>query len=403
MNNFKRNLRKELEQDAPFAEEVKQRILNRQPEKKQFSFKVAATLISFAAILLVSIYLATLPEPQVTIEPPTMQQAKHGELTDDFEVLMAQMLQKEVALPLQKKARAGQTLIKDADVRFNGRQMELQRHAVYLEKVDKIELGDYVLVKTEEGLNVVRQVFATKGDQFRTQDGTIYVNDKPLLLPNTIDAKTFKYEPLFLRYNVYYFDKGLPTPTSKGDLNIDEFVVAQNTIVIESTEPFNGLQVETVRTADIVGKVTAIQSVEPTFLLTGKKLKLYKDFKENYDLNLLKGQDAVTMLRMFYMTSFERDFRTAYELMPSTMKLYNLSFADFEEQYKLLVPYTTEELRSIDAFYYSGIEDGKFEVSGTKKVGHVHYKSFYDEQLDITLKMQMVIDGLWEPGYMYFR
>ena len=73
MNNFKRNLRKELEQAAPFTEEVKQRILNRQPAKKQFSFKVAATLISFAAILLVSIYLATLPEPQVTIEPPTMQ------------------------------------------------------------------------------------------------------------------------------------------------------------------------------------------------------------------------------------------------------------------------------------------------------------------------------------------
>ncbi len=391
MNNFKGNLNCELERDAPFTAEIQKRILHRQKKTNKKSMRVVV-VASFTMLILFMLIITNVPVQEFA-EPTVPYASTLGTGNTVIDQVIVQLKQNEVQLQLVEEALENQTVVAGADVLLNGRFEKFNGHPLVMEQTTEFERGDYVVLVNSEGEQIVRQLFAFSGEQYEVKDGSLNVNDTALLLPGTVSGHEFKETIGYLRnvmdFNYVTYDEFESMPDA---------VVAEDMLLVQEFTANEGLKLALVEQREVLGKVVAIQKIVPTFVLQDDERIIYDDFKSDYSIEKLVGLDPIMALRMLYTAVYEHDIKTSYALIPSTVRVQDVSLADFAD---LVVEgelfYTDAEYRSLIAFQYNGIENGVVSLSGTKRLATITFDSDFKKELQ-SVTMRMTLDGVWEQN-----
>lgn len=379
MSDFRERLKQDLKIEAPFTQEIAKRIEFYKPNRKQQVAKPAFVLGIVAIVAAIFIFLM-----QASNNPSYLMNA--SEVPTSVPQLIEQMKKNEVNLPLLLKVEEDQQLITDADIMMNGELIYFSSHNVIVEDVNHYKRGDYVLIE-HSGQKYVRQLVGFGGETYGIDGGNVFINGKRLVLPGLVYAPNDRTVP-YNEYARYFNLKPIRIDYREMDITIseDEYLVQSITM---PQHPVEKLQKE-----QIIGKVVALEKVEPTFLLTGEDKKLFESFKKDKDVQKLVGVDPSIIIRMFHTTLMEQDAETLYALVPSYVKLHNLTVEQandwfFGEDENI----DNERKISNYATMYNGLENARVEYYSGKAT--IYFKNNKGIE-GSTFQLYKNAQGFWE-------
>ena len=352
MSDFRERLKQDLKVEAPFTQEIANRIEFYKPIRKKRTAKPTFVLGIVAIVAAVFIFLM-----QESNTPSYLMNA--NEVPTSVPQLIEQMKKNEVDLPFLLKKEEGQQLITNADIMMNGELIYFSSHNVIVEEVNHYKRGDYVLIE-HIGEKYVRQLVGFGGENYGIDGGNVYINEKRLVLPG------FVYVPNDNTVPYYEYTRYFNTNPIRIDYREMDIPISEDEYLVQSlTTPQH--PVEKIQEDQVIGKVVAVEKVEPTFLLTGEDKKLFESFKKDKDVQKLVGVDPSIIIRMFLTTIMEEDAETLYALIPSHVKLHNLTVDQFEEESFTDDPSIDKERKiSHYAVMFNGIENSRVEYSNGK-------------------------------------
>lgn len=411
MNNLKEQLKQELRTEAPFTEDMKQRILkNDRPVKaqsKKINWKVSVISLAFVLILGFAVMLQVtqggetasktvekLPTDtnelmdllqQNETELPLMQDGTTSsktveKLPTDTKELLDLLQQNETVLPIIEPN--GQLVVQPTIGYLMGKQFGLSSIPVVIEPDADIKIGDYIAYYYRNDI-IVAPVFGVAGDKIQTSHGQVTLNGTYLALPGAvapIEFEDFEQETKFQFYfrdlenahktKLRYYDVNL------GPLNEDEYAVYKNV---------SAQTVSVINDAEIAGKVIGLKNLEPTFTLTTDEQSLYDAFKVNYDLSVLEGVEPLTIAKMYVLADSEGDYETLFALTfkgPTQSEIEKY----IQDKQKNGGYYSTKKIkRLVSAYNYNGIVDSQFEQSSENE-GIINFSpTFGDFQMGIEM------------------
>lgn len=382
MSDFRERLKQELKADVPFTQELAKRIEFYKPIRKKRAAKPAFVLGIVAIVAAVFIFLL-----QETNTPSYLMNA--SDVPTSVPQLLEQLKKNEVDLPLLSNVKDDQNLVKDADIVMNGELIYFSSHNVIVEEVKNYKRGDYVLIE-HSGQKYVRQLVGFGGETYGIDGGNVFINEKRLVLPGFVyapDDGTVSYN----EYTRYFNLQPIRIDYREMDMIIskDEYLVQSITALKDP--------VQKIYEEQVIGKVVALEKVEPTFLLTGEDKKLFDSFKKDKNVQKLVGVDPSIIIRMFHTASMEEDAETLYALVPSYVKLHNLTVEEADEWFFGEDENIDNERKiSLYATMYNGLENSRVEYSGVKAT--IYYRNNKDRQ-GTTFQLYKNAQGFWEVQF----
>ncbi|WP_431027374.1 hypothetical protein [Lysinibacillus sp. LZ02] len=379
MGNFKEQLRRELQQDAPFTEEVRGRIVLRQPLRKR-GWYIPAVSSMFIVIIALFIFLMITRQP---ITPYTVLA-----LPSNVYELVALLKKNEVVLPYIKEETPDQEIIFPDDSYINGYQQRFERLPMIVEKSSTYEIGDYVMLD-EHGLMKVAQIVGTAGDTVALEEGSVTVNGQSLALPNMV-GEVLSAEELIVEQSAYLGSSLAYTNEQHVTFNKlarDELVVAKS------------LSLEKWTLNHVKGKVVAIQQITPTYTLTEEEQQLYTQFKESHQLELLRDVSPITIAKLYVTSDLKRDNRMNYALLTNKEEYIAWSLKEHLTHQSIHALLSTLELELLHAYEFSGLERGKF-IETEEGYGYIDFTLVYQPKIQRGFQMVRNDEGIWQVAFM---
>lgn len=387
MNNFKEQLRQDLRTDAPFTEDMKQRILmNERSVKaptKKFNWQVSVISLAFVLILGFVVILQVIPNEATASKTVAT-------LPKDSNDLIALLQENETVLPIIESK--GQLVI-DPDTSFlMGKQFMLSGLPMVIEPDAEIEVGDYIAYYNTYDITVA-PVYGVAGDKVQTSNGQVTLNGELLALPGTVTPIEFddaEQQDIF-QYYFSYRDHFYKPQSDTIDVDLD--VLSANEYAVYMNE--EGSTAKVIKESQVIGKVVGIEKLEPTFTLTADEQSIYEAFKEHHDLSLLEGVEPLAITKMFLHAEMELDFETFYALftnregpLQARIEQYKKGTQKIKEYY-----YTEDIQRLLSAYTFNGIESGEF------KGGSIKFMPTSYDSMGITVGMLKNEQGIWQPVF----
>ncbi|MCH7322268.1 hypothetical protein LZ480_10225 [Solibacillus sp. MA9] len=369
MMGFKKQLRQELQQDAPFTNDLKQRLLQTKPTPKKQNWQVLS--VSVAVCCLIGMLLIAQFAPQKS-------------------VLTAS--ESETLLPLLDDV-TGLEVIEPSYARLLGEQWMLESLPMVIDKDAPITYGDYVAYYTPGGI-IVSTVLGLANDSVTMDEGQITVNGTVLKVRGLGEKLTEmnKRDPFL---NPYYFQEHGVTFSSFANETIkaakDELLVYQN---VEQH------QLLKINEGQLAGKVTAIQaSDELALTLTAEEQAVFEAFKIDHDLERLRHISPVVIAKMYLLSEIEMDFPTYEALFTTAQSSEIFEVKAYYEKTKALHQqlFTPELNRILIATYFNGLQEGEFEQD-TDTEGWVMFTG--ENGLPAGVGMAKNEQGIWQPSFV---
>lgn len=385
MSSFKEDLKEELRRDAAFTEEIKQRILQQaRPARKRIRYQIpiiTMTLLA-AAILFV---LMNINNNKIG---PTVKA-----LPDNPADLIKVLQENEEVLPYQKEATGKEKVILPDVSYMHGRQQLFAGLPMIVEPSISYEVGEYAMLDIA-GETVMAQVVGSKGDKVKYTKGQVYLNGELLTLPGMIGAVEVSEEEQALfdyRYFDYYYD-GYEQEYA------DQFInrVAENEVVV-----LNGNGIEKVKIEDAAGKVVAIQHIQPSFLLTEDETAVYERFKEQHNLEVLRGVEPFAIAKMYIISSIEGDIETNYALLTDREESIVWSREEHDDvMTRDDLNFSSVEKEMNYAYTFNGIEQGRL-IEREEGEGAIEFISKYrPNEPPMIFQLLQNDDGIWQVAFM---
>ncbi|MER1987136.1 MAG: hypothetical protein ABS948_14720 [Solibacillus sp.] len=367
MNGFKDKLKRELRQDAPFTEDVKQRLLQPKQEKPKRNWRVA--VVSAVACCLAVLLFSTVLFPQ----NDALRRANSGkELLPIVETTDGEVIEPETAHLL-------------------GEQWMLHFLPMVVEKGASVTYGDYVAYYTPTGI-VVSTVLGLAQDTVRMEDGQVTV-DETVLTVRGLGEKVGPVEKKDPFQNPYYFYSwGIDRPF----INETIETVANELIVYSNEE---GHRLRKITEAQLIGKVTAIYNTEQlAFHLTPDEQALYDAFKTDYNVEHLRDVSPVGFVKMFLLSEVEKDFET-YEALFTTVEDHETrEVKKYDEKTKRVREemFTREVNELVIANTFNGLANAQFEQESETN-GWVVFTNRDGTTTKAGMKKNEA--GIWQPAF----
>lgn len=383
MNNLKEQLKQELRTDVPFTEDIKQRMLSTKRPIKMRTKKQGwqVPLIALTFILILGFVL------KLQLTPPEASAAKTVEtLPTDPSDLVALLQENETVLPI---IESNGKLVIDPTISFiMGKQWMLSHIQMVVDPNEKIEVGDYIAYYDKFD-TVVSPVFGVEGDKVQTSNGQVTLNGEFLALPGAVAPVQF-IQPEQQEIFKYYFNSRFHMDAAKMQtIDVNLAPLRENEYAVYMNK--KGGTVEVVNNEAFIGKVVGVKKLEPTFTLTKKEQSLYNAFKENYDLNVLKGVKPLSIAKMYAVSEAQGDYLTHYSLLARHTRSEIEKYIDKQKIKKYY--YTKEIQKLISAYNYNGIEEAEFQqLSETQGTILLQFTDF-------TFRINFVKNeqGVWHP------
>jgi len=387
MNDFKDQLKQELRADVPFTEDMKQRMLMpSHPKKIQTKtqyWKVPLITLTFVLILgLVLILQFTPYELHEATAAKTV-----ATLPADPHDLIKLLQKNETVLPIiDSKGK----LVIDPTISFvMGKQYILSHFPMVVDPDAKIEVGDYIAYSDKLDI-IVSPVFGIEGDKVQTSNGQVTLNDEYLALPGAVAPVQFTQPEQQEIYKYYFNSRFHMDAANMKTIDVDLEPLREEEYAVYMNN--KGGTVDVVNAKALIGKVVGVKKLEPTFTLTAKEQSLYNAFKENYDLNVLKGVKPLSIAKMYVISEAQGDYLTHYSLVARQTRS---EIEEYIDKQKFKKYYYTKEIQMlISAYNYNGIEKAEFEqLSETQGTIILRFKDF-------TLNINFVKNeqGVWHPN-----
>ena len=389
MGTFKEDLRKELLREATFTEEIKVRIVQGTTKRKRkVQWKMPAVSVAFVAVLMAFVFLNIEREP---FTPFTV-----NALPENAGDLIQLLQENEIVLPYVEDANENQRIIyPDVSYMQYGYLQSFSYHPMIVEEASTYEIGDYVAYKQgEDDANAIAQVIGRPGDVVTFTTGQVLVNGQVLALPKmigTIEVPEGERQPIESSYFEYYY-QGIEQEyfdTTITEVEKDEIVISW------------GYLIEKITLDETIGKVVAIQKIEPSFLLNETEQVIYDQFKENYDVEVLRNVDPVTIAKMYAVSDLEQDIETNYALLTDEETLRAWSREEHDERFLRdnIYDLSDDEINMIFALQYNGIEYGRF-IESEGIGGTVEFTPSYKPNMPMSFHMIQNPDGIWQVAFM---
>ena len=373
MKEFKSKLQKELQHDAPFTDELKQRLLETKPKQKKRNWQVISVSVALCCLLGIILFAQFAPQKSVHTASEV-----------------------ESLLPIITDA-SGLEVIEPEYAHLLGEQWMFGSFPLVFDTQTPLVYGDYVLFYLDR--KIIASTIVGLGNNTVTMDeGQIRVNNTVLKvhgLGEKIVGDT-KRDPF---KNPYYFEEsGLTfTPFKNETIKTanDELVVYHNSY----EEKKQGLL--TIKEGQLIGKVTAIHAPDELALtLTPEEQAVYEAFKIDYDLERLRDLSPVAIVKMYLLSDIEQDYET-YEALYTTVE--DKETAEVKQHYAKTKAvrehlFTPEINRLIKARYFNGIEQGRFEEHSETE-GWVMFTSTDDFEWGSGVGMRRNEQGIWQPAF----
>ncbi|MFJ7406402.1 MULTISPECIES: hypothetical protein [unclassified Lysinibacillus] len=383
MNNLKEELKRELRADVPFTEDMKQRMLmpNRPVNKRIKKQYWQVPLIALTFVLVLGVVLKL----QFTTHEATAAKTVATLPTDPYDVV--KLLQKnETELPI---IESNGKLVIDPTISFiMGKQWVLSHTQMVVDPNAKIKVGDYIAY-SDKFDTVVSPVFGIEGDKVQTSNGQVMLNGEYLALPGAVAPVQFT-QPEQQEIYKYYFNSRFHMDAVKMQtIDVNLAPLQENEYAVYMNK--KGGTVEVVNNEAFIGKVVGVKKLKPTFTLTDKEQSLYNAFKENYDLNVLKGVKPLSIAKMYAISEAQGDYLAHYSLLATHTRS---EIEKYINNQKIKEHYYTKEIQMLlSAYNYNGIEEAEFEqLSETQGTILVRF-------MDFTFKINFVKNeqGVWHP------
>lgn len=370
MMGFKKQLRQELQQDAPFTNDLKQRLLQTKPKRKKHNWQVLSVSVAMCCLIGMLLFAQFAPQKSILT-------ASKG----------------EALLPLLDDV-TGLEVIEPYYAHLLGEQWMLQTFPMVIDKDAPITYGDYVAYYTPTGI-VVSTVLGLANDSVKMDEGQIKVNGTVLKvrgLGEKID-EVLEKDPFNNPY--YVHERGV---TFSPFVN-ETIQTAEDELVIYSHDfEKSRHQLLTIKEAQLAGKVTAIQATDELELtLTPEEQAVYEAFKMDYDLEHLRDISPVAIVKMFLLSEVEKDYKT-YEALYTTVE--NKQTLDVKQHYEktkaVRQQMFTTELNRLIISGFNGIENATFEQRSETE-GWVVYTG--ENGFPAEVRMQKNEQGIWQPSF----
>lgn len=371
MKGFKNQLRQELQQDAPFTKEMKQRLLQTKPKRKQRNWQVLSVSVAVCCLIGMLIFAQFAPQKSVLT-------ASEG----------------ETLLPLLDDV-SGLEVIEPYYAHLLGEQWMLEGFPMVIDKEAPITYGDYVAYYTPSGI-IVSTVLGLADDSVTMDEGQIIVNGTVLKMRGLGEkiVGDLKKDPF---KNPYYFhERGV----SFSPFVNETIQVAKDELVIYSYHLEKSRhQLLKIKDTQLVGKVTAIQATEElAYTLTPEEQAVYEAFKMNHDLERLHHISPVSIVKMFFLSDIDQDYGTYEALMSTSNNKDILEARQHYEKTKAVRQqlFTPELNRLIIARYFNGIENATFDQRSDTE-GWVVFTG--ENGLPSEVRVEKNEQGIWQPTF----
>ena len=371
MKGFKSQLQQELKQDAPFTNELKQRLLETKPKQKQRNWQVISVSVALCCLLGIILFAQFAPQRSV-------HTASEG----------------ESLLPIIKDA-TGLEVIEPEYAHLLGEQWMFGSFPLVVDQEASITYGDYVMFYLENKI-VVSTVLGLANNTVTMDEGQIRVNNT-LLTVRGLGEKMVgdtKRDPF---KNPYYFEEWGVTFTPFKNETIktakDELVVYHNNY----EEKTQGLL--TIKEGQLIGKVTAIHAPDELALtLTPEEQAVYEAFKTDYNLERLRDVSPVAIVKMFMFSDMEQDYKMYEALFTTVENKETLEVKQHYEKTKAVREkmFTQELNRLMIADSFNRLEHATFEQRSETE-GWVIYTA--ENGLPAEVRMTKNEQGIWQPSF----
>lgn len=371
MKEFKNQLEKELQQDVPFTNELKQRLLETKPKPKKRNWQVIS--VSVALCCLLGVILFAQFEPQRSVHTA-------GE--------------RESLLPIIKDAN-GLEVIEHDYAHLLGEQWMFGTFPLVVDQEAPITYGDYVMFYLKNKI-IVSTVVGLANNTVTMDEGQIRVNNTILKVRGLGEKMVddIKQDPF---KNPYYFEEWGVTFTPFANETIqtanDELVVYHNSY----EEKKQGLLMIT--EAQLIGKVTAIHAPDKLALtLSEEEQVIFDAFKTDYDLERLRDISPVAIVKMFMFSDIEQDYKTYEALYTTVGNKETIEVKQYYEKTKAVRKqlFTSELNHLLIARYFNGIENATFEQDSDTQ-GRVVFTG--ENGLPASVGMVKNEQGIWQPSF----
>jgi len=367
MKEFKAKLKEELRQDAPFTNDIKQRLLQPKPIKRKCNWQVVS--VSIAACFIIGLMLFVEFSQKNNLQTAS-QQNELLPIVDDVSSL--DVIEPKYAYLL-------------------GEQWMLHFLPMIIDKESTITYGDYIAFYGTDGL-VVSTVLGLGNDHVTMNQGQILVDHTALKVHGLNEQ--IKKEDMNDPFNNSYLFHNLGTkPEPFIDKSIStkekEFVVYDND---------EGHTIMKINEGQLVGKVIGFQNFELTFELTEQEQQVFDAFKTDYNVEKLKNMTPQAITKMFLLSDIEKDYETYEALFTTNINEETESVRRYYEKTKIVRQelFTEEINRLIIANLFAGIENAEFEQQ-TDTIGVIKFISIEGSQTE--LGMEKNAQGIWQPSF----
>ncbi|MEK3766574.1 hypothetical protein [Solibacillus sp. FSL K6-4121] len=368
MKEFKNQLKRELQQDAPYTTELKQRLLQTKRKPKKRNWQVLSVSVAMCCLIGMIVYAQFAPQQSV-------QTANEG----------------NPLLPIIKDVTALE-VIKPQTAYLLGEQWMLHGFRMVIDEEAKITYGDYVAYYGPEGI-VVSTVLGLANDSVTMDEGQIRVNGT-ILTVRGLGKKIGEAEQKDPFKNPYYFYEWGIQFTPFANETVD---TAKDELLVYNKEDHQ--QLLKIKDAQLAGKVTAIYApVELALTLTPEEQAVYEAFKTDYDLERLRGISPIAITKMFLLSESEQDYETYEALFTNVENKHTIEVKQYYETTKAVRQqlYTPELNRLMIASGFNGIEKASFEVRSETE-GWVVYTG--ENGLPAKVRMEKNEQGIWQPSF----
>ena len=367
MKVFKAKLKEELRQDAPFTNDIKERLLQPKTIKRKSNWQVVS--VTIAACFIIGLILSVEFSQKNNLQTAS---------------------QKNELLPIVDNV-SSLDVIEPKYTHILGEQWMLHFLPMIIDKDTTITYGDYIAFYGTDGL-VVSTVLGLGNDNVSMNQGQILVDNKALKVHGLNEQ--IKNEDINDPYNNSYLfhNRGTkPEPFIDKSISTTE----KELVVYDNDE---GHTIMKINEGQLVGKVVGFQNFELTFELTEQEQQVFDAFKTDYNVERLKNMTPQAITKMFLLSDIEKDYETYEALFTTNINEETESVRRYYEKTKIVRQelFTEEINRLIIANLFAGFESAEFEQQ-TDTIGIVKYISIEGSQTE--LGMEKNEQGIWQPAF----
>lgn len=371
MKGFKEQLKRDLQHDAPYTNELKQRLLQTKQQPKKRNWQVLSVTIGLFALIAMIMLIQFAPQQSA-------QTASEG----------------HQLLPIIDDV-SGLEVIKPNYAEIIGEQWNLHFLPMIINRQEKITYGDYVAFYGEDGL-VVSTVFGLRNDRVTMNEGQILVNDKPLNIHGLGEIIPYEHRndaflnPYFIRTRANTF----------GEFINETIKAERDELVVYEVGDKNKNKLLKINENQLAGKVVGFQNFELTFHLTEEEQKAFDLFKTDYNLQHLKDVSPVAITKMYLLSDAALDMETYEALLTTNINMETETIRNYYKKTKRIRQemFTKETSELSIAYLFAGLENAHFEqLSDTK--GIVKFISINGSETG--LNMEKNEDGIWQPAFTH--